>query len=63
MLVDVDKDGETAKKYGVQAMPTLIVADKDEKVLVKQVGAQAHQVAVPRPDATLAAIATAAGTR
>ena len=31
--------------------------------LVKQVGAQAHQVAVPRPDATLAAIATAAGTR
>lgn len=45
MLVDVDKDGETAKKYGVQAMPTLIVADKDEKVLVKQVGAPFSTVA------------------
>ncbi|CAG0968062.1 hypothetical protein PLCT2_01170 [Planctomycetaceae bacterium] len=45
VLVDVDKDGETAKKYGVSAMPTLVIADKEEKVLVMQVGAPFSTVA------------------
>jgi tetratricopeptide (TPR) repeat protein len=39
ILVDVDQEPETAKQYGVKAMPTLVIADSTEKVLVTQVGA------------------------
>lgn len=39
ILIDVDKDQATPKKYGVSAMPTLVIADAKEKALITQVGA------------------------
>lgn len=39
LLIDVDNDQETPAKYGVTAMPTLVIADAAGEVQVKSVGA------------------------
>jgi len=36
--IDVDKDEATSQAYGVNAMPTLVAADADGKVLVRHIG-------------------------
>lgn len=39
LLIDVDKDQDTAARYGISAMPTLVIADAAGEVQVKSVGA------------------------
>ncbi len=40
--VDIRKDPETTRKYGVQATPTIILLDKSGKVVKKIVGVPSY---------------------
>ena len=37
--VDVDADNETASKYEVMSVPTILITDEEGNILVKHVGA------------------------
>lgn len=39
-FVDVDKDGQKAAQYGVRALPTLLVLNKDDRVEHTLIGLQ-----------------------